>query len=417
MSLLLITKLPVSDNAMQKLTPLTSPNPSEIIVRNNNVPGTNSASVLMVSDSVVENSGTINLNITDASAAGISHSLVISGIPSGAVVDSVIAIFTISHPFLPDAVINLEAPNGDIVNLAAFHDNADDPGYSDTRITSDNAHAPLPSDSGFAFSFTYRDDGKTQTEIENDPNNEGINPSPAITTTEFADLFSTLNSANGNWTIRVYDVFTGDVGTLIEWSIKIRYTLATPVPVTLLSFGGYRENNYNLLKWKTVFEQNNLGFQIERSDDGISYSSIGFVNSLATNGYSISTLEYSFIDNYPLGKSQYYRLRQKDFDGNSKLSNIIHIKSTSPTAFSIINLFPNPVTSKMDISINALRQDEVRLEVFDIYGKISFITKAFVEKGSNTVSIDVSSIPSGSYLLKVISKSSAEADVRKLIKQ
>lgn len=36
---------------------------------------------------------------------------------------------------------------------------------------------------------------------------------------------------------------------------------------------------------------------LERSLDGVNYSSIGFVNSLAVNGNSSVKLDYAFVDN------------------------------------------------------------------------------------------------------------------------
>jgi len=97
------------------------------------------------------------------------------------------------------------------------------------------------------------------------------------------------------------------------------------LPVTLLSFSGYKDGSRNQLSWTTGTEINNRGFDVQRSADGINYTSIGFVNSLATGGNSNDQLSYRFTDNTPAGVKQYYRLRQEDLDGRSKLSNIVLI--------------------------------------------------------------------------------------------
>lgn len=71
------------------------------------------------------------------------------------------------------------------------------------------------------------------------------------------------------------------------------------LPVTLLSFSGYKDGSRNQLSWTTGTEINNRGFDVQRSADGINYTSIGFVNSLATGGNSNDQLSYRFTDNTP----------------------------------------------------------------------------------------------------------------------
>ena len=44
------------------------------------------------------------------------------------------------------------------------------------------------------------------------------------------------------------------------------------LPVSLLNFAGVKENGINVLRWTTSTEQNNKGFGVERSTDGINYT-------------------------------------------------------------------------------------------------------------------------------------------------
>jgi hypothetical protein len=76
---------------------------------------------------------------------------------------------------------------------------------------------------------------------------------------------------------------------------------AGTLPVSLLSFSGYKDGIRNQLRWVTSSEINNSGFQVERSSDGQSYQSIGFVNSLAIGGNSQTLLKYNFSDAQPAG--------------------------------------------------------------------------------------------------------------------
>lgn len=75
------------------------------------------------------------------------------------------------------------------------------------------------------------------------------------------------------------------------------------LPVTLLSFSGYKDGSRNQLSWITASELNNRGFEVQRSTDGVNYTAIGFLNSLANGGNSNDQLSYRFTDNTPAGGS------------------------------------------------------------------------------------------------------------------
>ena len=173
-------------------------------------------------------SGTINLSIPDENANGAVHPLNVSGIPVGSVVDSIIIGFNVGHTWLEDVVINLEAPNGKIFNLVANRGGSSTYGFQNVHVTSDNSHPAFPSGYyGSPLFGTYRADAKTQSTLDNDPANNSIITTPSVNTTAFNDLFST---PNGDWKIHVYDVAGGDVGTLLDWSIKISYHAAGDLP-------------------------------------------------------------------------------------------------------------------------------------------------------------------------------------------
>lgn len=199
-------------------------------------------------------------------------------------------------------------------------------------------------------------------------------------------------------------------------------TTSTPIftllPVNLLNFSGYKNGGKNSLLWSTASEENNRGFEVQRSTDGVIYDAIGFVNSRATGGNSVSTLSYTFDDNNPLGKKQYYRLRQVDIDGRNKLSNIVLIKGDKPEMLGIGGLFPNPARTQVNVIIDAPRRDNVTLVVLDMAGKTVKQQLVNVELGSNTVPVDIAKLAQGSYLVKVLCQSSdCETAVGKFNKQ
>lgn len=164
-------------------------------------------------------------------------------------------------------------------------------------------------------------------------------------------------------------------------------TESQPLPVTLLSFTGNRQNeNDVLLKWTTATETNNKGFEIEQSTNLQNFEKINFVDGV---GNSTTIKNYELIVNNP--NDSYYRLKQIDFNGSFSYSNIIFIKGSENS----INVYPNPTTEKINITTS----------------KANFNYKLTALQGnnllegnsiSNTIIIDVSKLPKGLYLLNII---------------
>jgi uncharacterized delta-60 repeat protein len=171
--------------------------------------------------------------------------------------------------------------------------------------------------------------------------------------------------------------------------IRINSALST-LPVSLVNFFAYKQTSSVVLNWQTVSEQNNRGFEIQRSADGITFFAIGWVNAV---GNSISTNDYSFIDVRPLTGKNFYRLRQIDLDNKSKLSVIRKVDFDKLIDLSI---YPNPVTDLLNVQLS---KNITEIKILDMQGKT-------VWQQQNTgnlllVSIPVQKLSNGIYVLKV----------------
>jgi hypothetical protein len=184
------------------------------------------------------------------------------------------------------------------------------------------------------------------------------------------------------------------------------------LPVTFNSFSGYKDGSRNLLRWTTATETGNRGFDVQRSTDGIQYISIGFVNSLALNGNSSDQINYSFTDNNPTGSRQYYRLRQEDLGGQSKLSQVVLIKGNKPALVTVESIFPNPARDVVNLLLAAPARDRVTIIVTDITGRWVLQQVMNVETGTNNLLLDISRLQQGNYSVKVVSGGGDEASAR-----
>lgn len=87
----------------------------------------------------------------------------------------------------------------------------------------------------------------------------------------------------------------------------------TVLPVELLAFDAEGSGAVSLLSWSTASETNCDYFGIERLNENNVWTEIGRVNG---NGTTSQTSYYSFADEIPFQGTNYYRLRQVDFDGS-----------------------------------------------------------------------------------------------------
>lgn len=199
-------------------------------------------------------------------------------------------------------------------------------------------------------------------------------------------------------------VFTGSLDDLIaynrvlsstEVSNLYNFLNASPLPLYWISFIGEINNNNIKLKWEVEKIVNNDHFEVEHSTDGINFSVISSVpdNAGIANG---SKTDYSFIHTSPSNGNHFYRIKQIDIDGKYSYSTTIRL--TVHNSFIGLSLKSNPVHDELVI-INQNQQLMRQLIIMDISGRI--LRKQEINSNATSAELDVRSLPSGYYLLKV----------------
>ncbi len=144
-----------------------------------------------------------------------------------------------------------------------------------------------------------------------------------ITTHTTAALsFAGTNQSGGSWgstassaTRKNNTYFTTGITGIINNTSAV-------LPINLLSFDGVKNDGYNTLYWSTASEENNDFFTIEKSNDGNIYNIVGFINGVG-NSQILNNYE---LQDFNIEKTiNYYRLKQTDYNGKFKYSNIISI--------------------------------------------------------------------------------------------
>lgn len=162
------------------------------------------------------------------------------------------------------------------------------------------------------------------------------------------------------------------------------------LPITLDSFWGNCSNGVVELNWISLQEVNNMKYVIEKSKNGQKWINIKNVAGAAN---SSSPIKYSLKDPAPFSGSNYYRLKQVDFDGSSTYFEPISIKGCSDPEAGL-KIFPNPTTGIVNISL-ASRTDRINsIKLYSAQGQLLINT-------DHRSSLNLSGFNSGSYFLMI----------------
>ncbi len=229
-------------------------------------------------------------------------------------------------------------------------------------------------------------------------NGSGFNPKQIIVNPggESYRFINTYKHENNAYNCLLFDY--GDQSTN-PYDIWV-YNCSPPLPVELLNFSCENSKSSINLKWSTATETDNDYFTIERSGNGIYFEQIAKVQGA---GNSSTTLHYEFTDRAPLSGPDYYRLKQTDYNGKYEYSKTVFTMFSGEEKDVVVaNVYPNPVSKRLNIDVNAPSDVPVKMEITDVTGKKVLVSDAALSSGINNLNIDISDLASGLYHIKLL---------------
>ncbi|MHA4846632.1 T9SS type A sorting domain-containing protein [Flavitalea antarctica] len=164
------------------------------------------------------------------------------------------------------------------------------------------------------------------------------------------------------------------------------------LPIVLGAFNATLRGNEVALNWTSQQEAMSSHFEVEKSGDGKSFTTVGTVKAA---GFSINPLNYSFTDKSFSGAG-FYRLKMVDLDYKFKYSKVVYVNGGS-SASTTLSVFPNPFRSDVQLKgINASDVNKNNIRVFNVAGK----EVSYQVTGANSIAIDAN-LPKGVYILQV----------------
>ncbi|WP_276503149.1 T9SS type A sorting domain-containing protein [Terrimonas pollutisoli] len=178
------------------------------------------------------------------------------------------------------------------------------------------------------------------------------------------------------------------------------FNTCTTLSSNLFDFRGVLSDNISKLSWKLLSDGQVKYFEVERSFDGINFTTIDRVE---THLYSAGSKPYYYEDMLDKVNSPnvYYRIKLVNVSGANKYSSIINIP-VKIAGQGIVNIFPNPVKDIVQIQVDAKTSSKIRVEIFELSGKLIHVTNTTVQRGYNVITIDqLKEQPRGVYLAQV----------------
>ena len=226
----------------------------------------------------------------------------------------------------------------------------------------------------------------------------GTSPDATPATSNGAGPIDVLYANGGNKNIQL-NVTSADGCANSQVQI---YQPSCPLPITLLSFTAiYKQSNAEL-NWMVSEVINFKKFEIERSFDGIEFTTlhtIYFLKNMYAYAYADNQITYS--------GTFYYRLKLIDNDGGYKYS---ETRTITPYLKNIFSISPSPFKDKIKISFKSYdAPKKIQIKILNITSQVVAKKEFILPVGQHIIDInDLAEIVPGSYILQFITDKSFE---------
>jgi len=180
----------------------------------------------------------------------------------------------------------------------------------------------------------------------------------------------------------------------VAYNNKTFSVSGSTLPTKLNYFKGNASGQQVSLSWQTVTEQQLDQFIVEGSYDGMSFFTL---DSVQAAGNSVMARNYSYVQHNARDGKMYYRLKQVDKNGRYEYSTTIAVTSEN-NAYRAVNLYPNPVTSTLQIRHQPATGRE-QCSIRNTQGIV--LLQKTLAAGSVQSSFDVQHLPRGTYFVMI----------------
>lgn len=248
----------------------------------------------------------------------------------------------------------------------------------------------------------------TGTGLPSTVNNLTIDNAAGVINSQAVNVDGVLTLQNGVFDNSVNAVTFGGSGSVVT----VSGSLATPLPVELVSFTASTNGHVVQLRWATATELNNSGFEVQKQLNG-NWKTLGFVDGAGTSN---ARHEYSYSDKLTTGSRAAYRLKQIDRDGQFTYSSIVEAAAALMAAdYALSQNYPNPFNPATSFSFAVKTAAQTTVKVYNLVGQeVATLFNGVAQPDQlYTLRFDAKDLPSGIYLYSL--RSANRNEVKKML--
>jgi Secretion system C-terminal sorting domain len=173
-----------------------------------------------------------------------------------------------------------------------------------------------------------------------------------------------------------------------------------PLPLIFKNFSVTEDAKKAILNWTSFNEIDVNKFEVERSDDGYNFKTVGIALS---NGGPGQTTNYEFPDNLSLvsANAVFYRIKAVDKDEKARYSNVVSVKLTGKGK-SAFTISPVPAKNNAVISFSTRENGNAFIRITDLSGKTVIAQDQKVIAGNNVISLhNLDRLVNGTYVVQI----------------
>jgi len=206
-----------------------------------------------------------------------------------------------------------------------------------------------------------------------------------------------INASNFGVAVAVQRNAAGGSSAAVIDQLLITVYYNATLPVKLLDFSANKKNNSVEIQWITEEESNIGHYEIQRSGNGINFTTIGTV----TSRNQIQRSTYSYNDINPSNGVAFYRLASAELNGKAAYSKVVSINFTKPSGVSI---YPTKLKAGMTLHLANPTSENLTVYFYSASGKL--LGKAITE--SNMISTSFLSNTTGMIFYKIAKENGSQ---------
>ena len=210
---------------------------------------------------------------------------------------------------------------------------------------------------------------------------------------DWANPYQTSPGGNG-------DTTSGTTRTLAAAFAFFRGHGGIILPIANINASVQRLGGNAAITWTVTGLTNVVRYNVEQQIQN-DWSAVG-KSVTATDNTSIYGTTIGGIDP---AQSYTYRVAAVDESGNETYSNTVELgPDPSELGFTLGQSYPNPSQGVTEVSFTLPEASQITLRVMDVTGKVvnSDVSNVQFAAGSQSVKLDLSGLPSGSYLYEMV---------------